>query len=40
MSLFVVMLHDFQKRKFLPRQRREKVEPIPSVALVEKAILR
>lgn len=39
MSLFVVMLYDFQNRKFLPRPRREKVESIPAVALVEKVIL-
>lgn len=39
MSLFVVMLYDFQKRKFLPRQRWEKAESIATVALVEKVIL-
>lgn len=39
MSLFVVLLYDFQNRKFLPRQRWEKVEPIPAVALMESVIL-
>lgn len=40
MSLVVVMLYDFQDRKFLPRERQGKAEIIQEVRDVENYLLR
>ncbi|XP_071373429.1 putative methyltransferase NSUN7 [Centroberyx affinis] len=40
MSLVAVMLYDFQDRKFLPRERREKEEFVQEVRDVENCLLR
>lgn len=40
MSLVVVMLYDFQDRKFLPRERQDKGEIIQEVRDVENYLLR